>query len=107
MTTMTFDTLHAAEQLISKVVEDKSIIKQADFNQRFMKLEHEVDLKISDIRFDIQKLDTKIDKLEVSLNSKFDSKFDSIRHEIKYIKWAFGILIILLVIPLLKSLFEF
>lgn len=109
MTTMTLDTLHTAQQL-----EKLSVIKQADFDQRLIKLEHNVDqrliklehgvdLKIGDIRLDLQKLDTKIDKLEV----KFDSKFDSIQHEIKYMKWAFGILIILLVIPSLKSLLGF
>ncbi|MFU8797966.1 MAG: hypothetical protein ACNA7Y_04665, partial [Gammaproteobacteria bacterium] len=81
MMTALFDTLHAAEQLeklgfsveqsrglveiqktiISEAVDDRSLLQQPDLDQHLTKIEHDVDLKIGDIRLDNQKLDQKLE----------------------------------------------
>jgi hypothetical protein len=178
MTTATFDTLHAAEQLekvgfslaqsrglvevqktiISEIVEDKSLIKQPDLEQHLTKIEHDVDFKIGELHLDSQKLDSKVDlgfekldkkidietskldkkmdlgfekldkKIDIetnkldkkmdlgfekldkkidTVNANLGAKIDGVQNEIKYMRWTFGIIIVLLIIPLFKSLFDF
>ena len=102
MIAATFDTLHAAEQI----------------DLGFEKLDKKIDIAVQTldkkIDTEIGKLDKKMDlgfeKLDKKIDTsvgKLDAKIGHVQNDMKHVRWMFGILMVMLIIPLFKSLFDF